>query len=74
MCSSQTIEKDKLAPLRGGVALVQHLKEATPFLYVQTEDNTVSYTLQEKISKVFYKYIRTGLHTPGFPQDIYVIL
>lgn len=74
MQSPQTVLPQHLVPLRGGVALVQNLNEAHPQLTLQLEDRQVLYTMDQQISPVFYKYIRTGTHVKETPQDIYVIL
>ena len=69
---STQIDKNQLVNLRAGVALVQHLRDAPTS--IEISDSSARYILQEKISPVFYKYVRMGTHTPGVPQDIYVIL
>ena len=69
---STQIERNQLINLRGGVALVQHLREAPTS--IEVPEISAKYILQEKISPVFYEYTRMGTHCSNTTQDIYVIL
>lgn len=74
MTNSQIIDQNQLINLRGGVAFVQSLREPSHNLNLQSGETQINYTLDQKISPVFYKYTRLGMHIPHAPQDIYVIL
>lgn len=67
--TTKNIQKSELIPLRCGVALVQHLREAYPVLEIS--DLGASYSLDQKISPVFYKYSRLSVYVPDAPQDIH---